>query len=103
MPCRPGGAKRLAASGARVAVADLNLHSFEEFDAEAQDMTGDSTVAEIKAAGGTALGLGVDVTDNEAVTAIVACFVQGLGACRCLRRECRRRSGSADGHQSECP
>ncbi len=40
--------------GAKVAVADLNLHSYEEFEAEAKDMTADSTVAEIEATGGTA-------------------------------------------------
>ena len=47
--------KRLAGLGAKVAVADLNLHSYEEFEAEAKDMTAESTVAEIEAAGGTAL------------------------------------------------
>ena len=55
-------AKRLAGFGAKVAVADLNLRSYEEFEAEAKDMTADSTVAEIEAAGGTALGIEVDVT-----------------------------------------
>jgi 3-oxoacyl-[acyl-carrier protein] reductase len=49
-------AKRLAGLGAKVAVADLNLHSYEEFEAEAKDMTADSTVAEIEASGGTAGG-----------------------------------------------
>ena len=44
-------AKRLAGLGAKVAVADLNLHSYEEFEAEAKDMTADSTVAEIEASG----------------------------------------------------
>ena len=48
-------AKRLAGLGAKVAVTDLNLHSYEEFEAEAKDMTADSTVAEIEASGGTAL------------------------------------------------
>ena len=38
-------AKRLAGLGAKVAVADLNLHSYEEFEAEAKDMTGDSQPA----------------------------------------------------------
>jgi 3-oxoacyl-[acyl-carrier protein] reductase len=38
-------AKRLAGLGAKVAVTDLNLHSYEEFEAEAKDMTADSTVA----------------------------------------------------------
>ena len=48
-------AKRLAGLGAKVAVADLNLRSYEEFEAEATDMTADSTVAEIEAGGGIAL------------------------------------------------
>src|SRR5579864_3247772 len=65
-------AKRLAGLGAKVAVADLNLRSYEEFQAEAKDMTGDSTVAEIEASGGTALGIEVDVTDHEVVNAMVA-------------------------------
>lgn len=37
----------------KVAVVDLNPHSYEEFEAEAKDMTGDSTVAEIEALGGS--------------------------------------------------
>ena len=72
-------AKRLARLGAKVAVADLNLHSYEEFEAEAKDMTADSTVAEIEAMGCTALGIEVDVTDHEAVTAMVARVVQEWG------------------------
>ena len=58
-------AKRLAGLGAKVAVADLNLRSYEEFEAEAKDMTADSTVAEIEATGGTALGIEVDVRDTR--------------------------------------
>jgi 3-oxoacyl-[acyl-carrier protein] reductase len=48
-------AKRLAGLGAKVTVADLNLRSYEEFEAEARDMTADSTVAEIEAVGGAPL------------------------------------------------
>ena len=48
-------AKRLAGLGTKVAVADLNLRSYGEFEAEAKDMTAESTVVEIEAAGGTAL------------------------------------------------
>jgi 3-oxoacyl-[acyl-carrier protein] reductase len=72
-------AKRLAGLGAKVAVTDLNLHSYEEFEAEAKDMTGDSTVAKIKASGGTALGIEVDVTDHEAVAGMVARVVERWG------------------------
>src|ERR1700730_13064704 len=72
-------AKRLAGLGAKVAVTDLNLRSYEEFEAEAKDMTGDSTVAEIEAMGGSALGIEVDVTDHEAVRAMVAGVVAEWG------------------------
>jgi 3-oxoacyl-[acyl-carrier protein] reductase len=69
-------AKRLAGLGAKVAVTDINLRSYEEFETEARDMTGDSTVAEIAAMGGAAIGIEVDVTDHEAVSAMVARVVQ---------------------------
>src|ERR1700680_3421884 len=72
-------AKRLAGLGAQVAVADLNLRSYEEFEAEAKDMTADSTVAEIEAAGGVALGIEVDVRDHKVVEAMVARIVQEWG------------------------
>ncbi len=72
-------AKRLAGLGAKVAVADLNLRSYEEFEAEAKDMTADSTVAEIEASGGIALGVEVDVRDHEAVEAMVARVVKEWG------------------------
>ena len=69
-------AKRLAGLGAKVAVTDLNLHSYEELEAEAKDMTADSTVAEIEALGGNALGIEVDVRDHKAVEAMVGRVVQ---------------------------
>ena len=69
-------AKRLAGLGAKVAVTDLDLKSYREFDAEAKDMTAESTVAEIEASGGTALGIECDVCDHEAVEAMVACVVE---------------------------
>jgi 3-oxoacyl-[acyl-carrier protein] reductase len=72
-------AKRLAGLGAKVAVTDLNLRSYEEFEAEAKDMTADSTVAEIEATGGTAIGIEVDVRDHEAVEAMAARVVQEWG------------------------
>jgi 3-oxoacyl-[acyl-carrier protein] reductase len=72
-------AKRLAALGAKVAVADINLRSYEEFEAEAKDMTTASTVAEIEAMGGSALGIAVDVTDHAAVAGMVAGVVERWG------------------------
>jgi 3-oxoacyl-[acyl-carrier protein] reductase len=64
-------ARRLAGLGAKAAVTDLNLRSFEEFEAETQAMTAESTVAEIQAAGGSAIGIEVDVCDEKAVAAMV--------------------------------
>src|SRR5215469_10117741 len=72
-------AKRVAGLGAKVAVTDINLRSYEEFEAEAKDMTADSTVTEIEAAGGIAMGIEVDVRDHEAVERMVARVVQEWG------------------------
>jgi 3-oxoacyl-[acyl-carrier protein] reductase len=72
-------ARRLAGLGARIAVADLNLHSYEEFEAEARDMTGETTVAEIQARGGEALGIELDVTDRDSVETMVAEVVAKWG------------------------
>lgn len=63
-------ARRLASLGAKVAVTDLNLKSYAEFDAEAADMTGDTTVDEIKAGGGESLGFEFDIGDRDAVFAM---------------------------------
>src|ERR1051325_9630721 len=72
-------AKRLAGLGAKIAVADLNLRAYEEFEAEPRDMTAETTVAEIEAMGGTALGIEVDITDHEAVSAMVTRVAQEWG------------------------
>src|SRR5437868_7986829 len=72
-------ARRLASLGAKIAVADLNLRSYEEFEAEAKDMSADSTVAEVQAAGGEALGIELDVTDRDSVEAMVAEVVTKWG------------------------
>lgn len=60
-------ARRLAADGHQVAVLDLR-----EADAEA-------TAAAIREAGGTALAVGADVADEDAVTAAVARVADELG------------------------
>ena len=65
-------ARRLAGLGAKIAVADLDLKSYREFDAEAKAMTAESTAAEIEASGGAALGVECDVCDHRAVEAMVA-------------------------------
>ena len=64
-------ARRLAALGAKIAVTDLDLKSYAEFEAEAKEMTADSTVDEINAAGGEAIGIEMDVRDKGSVDAMV--------------------------------
>src|SRR6516225_968517 len=72
-------ARRLAGLGAKVVVADLDLKSYREFDAEAQDMTAESTVAEIEASGRAALGIECDVCNHRAVEAMVGRVVEQWG------------------------
>src|SRR4029077_20123678 len=64
-------ARRLASLGAKVAVTDPDLKSYQEFETEAKDMVAESTVAEIESEGGTAIGLTMDVSNREAVDACV--------------------------------
>jgi 3-oxoacyl-[acyl-carrier protein] reductase len=64
-------ALRLAGLGAKVAVSDIDLKSYAEFEAEAAAMTGESTMAEIEAMGGEAIGIELDVADQTAVQAMV--------------------------------
>jgi len=65
-------ARRLAGLGAKIAIADINLKSFEEFEAEAKAMTAGSTVEEIVNGGGEAIGFELDMTDEAAVHAMAA-------------------------------
>lgn len=64
-------ALHLARAGADVAVTDLSLHSFREFEAEAALMRGDSVVSELQDIGVQALGYEVDATDEEAMKGVV--------------------------------
>ena len=72
-------AHRLAGLGAKIAVTDIDLKSFAAFEAEARSMTGASTVDEINAAGGSAIGIQMDVTDEHAVQAMVEEVVKTWG------------------------
>ena len=60
-------ARRLAASGASVAVSDIDAPGAER------------VAEEIRSAGGEAIGLGLDVSDSGAVTAAVAEVVERFG------------------------
>lgn len=72
-------ARRLAGLGSKVAITDLNLKSYAEFEAEAKDMTAESTVEEIIAAGGEAMGVEMDVCDRAQVDAMMKQVVDRWG------------------------
>ena len=80
-----GFARRLARLGAKVAIFDIDLQSWREFEGEARGMTASSTVAEIEAEGGVAMGIEVDTTDPEAVKAAVEQVAQSWGRIDILR------------------
>jgi 3-oxoacyl-[acyl-carrier protein] reductase len=63
-------ARRLAGLGAKIAVTDIDLKSYTEFEAEAKAMTADSTVDEINAIT-EAIGIEMDVRDESAVQSMV--------------------------------
>lgn len=72
-------ARRLAGLGARVAVADVDLRSYAEFEGEATAMTADSTVEEINVAGGESIGFELDIADRDAVFAMADSVVAAWG------------------------
>lgn len=72
-------AHRISSLGAKVAVTDRDLKSYAEFDAEASAMTGDTTVDEITAAGGEALGFEFDISDRDAIFGMVDEVVAAWG------------------------
>ncbi|HYZ21120.1 MAG TPA: SDR family oxidoreductase [Rhodopila sp.] len=71
-------ALRLAGLGAKVAVTDINLRSYQEFEAEAKAMTADSTVDEINAIT-EAIGIETDVRDENAVQSMVRQVIDKWG------------------------
>jgi 3-oxoacyl-[acyl-carrier protein] reductase len=64
-------ARHLAALGADVAVLDVDLRSYREFEREAAEMTADSTALEIEALGRRSIEIAADVGDAVAVQAAV--------------------------------
>jgi 3-oxoacyl-[acyl-carrier protein] reductase len=72
-------ALRLGRLGADVAVLDVDLQSYRQFERERADMTADSTVAEIEALGRRSMGLTADVRDRAAMTAAADNLVAAWG------------------------
>lgn len=73
-------ALRLAEEGANVAVADLDLRSYEAYETERDRVTADTVVEELEVAGAEAVGVELDVTDPEAVEGFVDGVVAEFGS-----------------------
>lgn len=72
-------ALKLADLGAKVVVSDIDLRSFEQFEAEAAQAGGRTTADQIADAGGSAIGVEADVTDRGSVDALVQAAVAEYG------------------------
>ncbi|QHF24550.1 SDR family oxidoreductase [Rathayibacter sp. VKM Ac-2804] len=68
-----------AQNGARVAVADVDLHSWRSFAAEAEDMRADTTADEILKDGGDAHGFEADLTDSARTARLLDAVLERFG------------------------
>jgi len=72
-------ALHLARLGADVAVLDVNLKSFEEYEREREQMTGATTAEEIEALGRRSIGLEADVADRAALEKAIGQILEAWG------------------------
>jgi 3-oxoacyl-[acyl-carrier protein] reductase len=72
-------ALQLARMGADVAVLDVDLRSYREYEGEAAQMTAESTAGEVEALGRRAIEIEADVADAAAVRAAVDRVTDELG------------------------
>jgi 3-oxoacyl-[acyl-carrier protein] reductase len=92
-------ALRLAGLGADVAVADVNLDSSREFEAEAAAMTADTVMGEIEAMGRSSLGVECDVTDRQSLDAVVEQIIGAWGHLDIV--VCNAGGGTGDPQQTK--
>lgn len=70
----------LAECGANVAIADINLESYTEYEQEQKQVQDENVEAEIERCGVDALGVQTDVTDPEAVDNMAATVNEEFGS-----------------------
>lgn len=73
-------ALRLAENGVNVAVGDIDLTAYEEYEREAEQLEAESVEDEIRSRGVEALGIEADVTDSDQVQAMVDTTVEEFGS-----------------------
>jgi 3-oxoacyl-[acyl-carrier protein] reductase len=72
-------ALQLATMGADVAVLDVDVRSYRDFEGEAAQMTAESTAREVEALGRRSIEIGADVGDFDAVQTAVDQIVAAWG------------------------
>jgi 3-oxoacyl-[acyl-carrier protein] reductase len=73
-------ALRLATLGAAIAVLDIDLHSYEHYEREIEELGGQTVTDAIAALGVPALGVEVDLTDSDATDKAFETVREKLGA-----------------------
>jgi 3-oxoacyl-[acyl-carrier protein] reductase len=93
-------ALRLASLGANVGVIDINLKSFEEYKAEADLLTADTVMDEIRALGVKSEGAVADIRNREQVYAAVDELAKKLGDINILVCNAGGGMGPMDGNKA---
>lgn len=74
-----GYALRLGSLGASIAVADIDLHSYERYDRERELIDGDTTADEVRRFGVGSLAIDCDVTEPDSVARMVRTVIDRWG------------------------
>lgn len=93
-------ALRLAALGADVGVIDINFESFKDFKGEAQRLTAENVIEELRALGVKAAGAEADITDRRQVFAAVEKLAGALGDITILVANAGGGMGPPDGNRA---
>jgi len=73
-------ALRLAEEGANVAVSDIDLRSFEDYEEEQREMTGETVLEEVEGKGVDGMATEMDVTNPKAVNEFVDSVANAFGS-----------------------
>lgn len=93
-------ALRLASLGADVGVIDINLESFKDFKGEAELLTAENVVSELRAMGVRAVGAEADITDRSQVYEAVQKIASELGDITILVANAGGGMGPPDGNKA---
>lgn len=89
-------ALELAERGADVAIADIDLSSYEEYEQERENVEADSVEGEIEQRGVRSLGITTDVTDRGDVVEMVEAVLDAFGSLDVLVTNAGGGTGAID-------